>query len=630
MKNGFAKIACCTPSVAVADTQYNAERIKEQILFAVKKDAEVIVFPELSISSSTCGDLYYSQTLLSGCEQALIDLARFTEGVNALVVVGLPYAVNGTLFNVGAVLFDGKVLALIPKRNIVDSDAQYESRYFSSYDGENIQVKVNGEDVLFGNGIIFTDDENPNLRVAVEIGSDLLAFNPPSNSHVQNGATVVVNLASGSEVVGGEDFRKELIKSHSARLKCAYALSMSGYGESTGDGVCSGDNIVCENGEILAKSVPFENGVIFAEIDCSYLSFKRVKIAKSKFQRYTYIGFNADSQGFVTRKFKKTPFVPTVDDNYKSKIETILKMQAEGLKKRIEHTHSKTVVLGLSGGLDSTLALIACVGAMKSLNRPTKDIIAITMPCFGTTSRTYQNSIKLAKGLGVTLKKIDVTKAVKVHLKDISHSGAPDVTYENAQARERTQVVMDVANMTGGLVIGTGDLSELALGWATYNGDHMSMYAVNASISKTLVRKLVEYYAGVVKGKAKAVLCDILDTPVSPELLPSENDQIAQKTEDIVGPYILHDFFLYHLISRGASPKKLYETACVTFDGDFSAQTIKHWLTVFFKRFFTQQFKRSCVPDGVKVGAVALSPRGDWRMPSDATATLYLKELENL
>ena len=448
-------------------------------------------------------------------------------------------------------------------------------------------------------------------------------------------------LGTGSylppKVVTNDDMAKRLdttdewIYSHTG----IHSRHVAGEGESTTDLVFAGHNIIAENGNVLATSKLFENGMTVADIDVGFIDYERSKIfnrhLETAREEYKIIAFDGlkSSENFA-RVFDKTPFLPTENNALSSRAELILSIQAEGLKKRVKHTSAKSLVIGLSGGLDSTLAILVAVTAMKKLGRNLKDVVAVTMPCFGTTSRTYENTIKLAKSLGVTLKKVDITKSVLRHLKDIKHGGNPDVTYENAQARERTQVLMDIANMTGGLVVGTGDLSELALGWATYNGDHMSMYGVNSSVPKTLVRHIVKYYADSSRGKLKAVLYDILDTPVSPELLPPTDGEIAQKTEDIVGPYILHDFFLHCLIRRGYSPKKIYFVAVNTFKGEFDCATIKKWLQIFIRRFFSQQYKRSCVPDGVKIGSVALSPRGDWRMPSDASCSLWLKEISEL
>ena len=634
MQNGFVKIATCSPEIRVADTEFNAQSIINTAKISIESGAEVIVFPELSVTASTCGDLFYSKPLLENAVQGVKRIAEETAYAPALIFVGLPFEYNARIYNACAVINKGKILGVVPKTAISEFGANYQKRTFAVWQGENVAVNLLGESVPFGKEILFKSATNPNLTIGVEIGEELFAINSPSAKYSLAGASLIVNLSASGEVVGKKKAREDYIKAHTVRLACAYAYADAGYGESTTDGVFGGHNIIAENGALLDSTDLFSGKTAIAEVDTDYLSFERVKVLKEQtaFSQHLLVPFVTASSAPITREYKKIPFVPMNETERKTRAELILTMQAEGLARRIEHTHSKCAVLGLSGGLDSTLAILVAVKAMQKLNRSTKDVLAITMPCFGTSSRTYENTIKLSKALGVTLRKIDIGKSVTRHLKDIGHAeGVTDVTYENAQARERTQVIMDVANMNNGLVVGTGDLSEVALGWATYNGDHMSMYGVNASIPKTLVRHLVNYYAeNCSKGKLKAVLLDILDTPVSPELLPTKDGEIAQKTEDIVGPYVLHDFFLYHFIRRGSSPKKIYEIAKVTFKGYFDDETILKWLKIFFKRFFMQQFKRSCTPDGVKVGVVALSPRGDWRMPSDAISKIWLDELENL
>lgn len=632
MKYGFIKVASCAPQIKVADTNFNADNIITAISTANKAGAELIVFPEMSLTGATCADLIYSQSLLVGAVEGLKKVLQYTVGVKALIFIGMPYKKGNVIYDVAVAVNNGKVIGIVPKTVLYAHDGYNATRYFAECPVENQTITFMGKEVPFGNKIIFTDIDNSLFSVGVEIGADLLSPLPPSIYHTLNGALVVANLSATPETVCGEQNRLALIKDHSQKTVCAYVYAGAGDGESTTDGVYAGHRIIAENGQILESSALFNSGITVADVDLSLLDFKRSKsfTCENRCDGYETVYFSANRLvDNVNRAFIKTPFAPEKDMS--ARAERILDIQAEGLKKRLAHTNASSAVVGLSGGLDSTLAILVTAAAMKKLGRPASDIIAITMPCFGTTSRTLDNSIKLAKALKVTLKKIDITKSVKRHLKDIKHEdGVYDAAYENAQARERTQVLMDVANMNNGIVIGTGDLSELALGWATYNGDHMSMYAVNASVPKTLVRCIVDWYTKKSKGKLKAVLTDILDTPVSPELLPTENDAIAQKTEDIVGPYILHDFFLYNMLQHGYSPKKLYFVATKAFKGDFREETILKWLKIFVKRFFSQQFKRSCLPDGVKVGSVALSPRGDWQMPSDAVCALWLNELEEI
>jgi len=642
MKYGFIKTAAITPEIKVADTEFNAEQIIGLIEKAEKAGAELVVFPELSVTGYTCGDLFYSDVLLSGALKALRKIADGTKNKKMLVFVGLPVKINGLIYNVAAAVNQGEVLCLIPKTHLPNYNEFYEKRWFAAWgkgvEGVSVDTSYFDKPLTVTRNVVFRDKTESRFTVSAEICEDLWAADSPSVLHAENGANIIVNLSCSDETVGKAEYRRNLIAVQSAKLSCAYVYADAGEGESTTDLVFAGHNLIAENGTLLKESKLFDNSMITADIDVGFLDYERSKVFNSDLTGeeipaggYRTICFDGckDSDN-SERVFGKTPFVPEDGAELTTRAELILEMQAEGLKKRIKHTNAKTAVIGLSGGLDSTLAILVAVKAMEKLGRDLKDIIAVTMPCFGTTSRTFDNTVKLARSLGVTLKKVDVTKSVLRHLKDIKHGGNTDTTYENAQARERTQVIMDIANMTGGLVVGTGDLSELALGWATYNGDHMSMYGVNSSIPKTLVRYIVRHYADASRGKLKAVLYDILDTPVSPELLPPTDGEIAQKTEDIVGPYVLHDFFLYCMMRRGYSPKKIYFVAEKTFKDAFDDQTILKWLKIFVKRFFAQQFKRSCVPDGVKVGSVALSPRGDLRMPSDAVCSLWLKELEEL
>ena len=637
MKYGYVKAGAYTISGKVADVELNTEKIIEGIVKADKEGVELLVFPELCVTGYTCGDLFYSDVLLKAAESALEKIIKATEGIKMLVFVGLPFKKDGLIYNVAAAINDGKLLAFVPKTYLPNYNEFYEKRHFAPCPDKNRTVLF-GEDrreIIFGKNVLFCDKDNACFKVAAELCEDLWVVAPPSLSHAISGATIIVNLSCSDETIGKAEYRRSMTAAHSAKIVGGYVYADAGSGESTTDMVFAGHNLIAENGRILNESKLFSSGLTLSEIDVSFLEYERTKLFNQRLgedKDYARIEFSAERNGEnLTRIYERTPFVPTEKTELDERASLILSMQAEGLKKRMEHTNAACLVLGLSGGLDSTLAILVAVTACKKLNRSVKDVIAVTMPCFGTTTRTYQNTIRLSKSLGVTLKKIDITKAVTRHLKDIKHKdGVYDVTYENAQARERTQVIMDVANMYGGLVVGTGDLSELALGWATYNGDHMSMYGVNASVPKTLVRHLVKYYADNSKGKLKAVLTDILDTPVSPELLPAVSDKITQKTEDIVGNYNLHDFFLYNVIRMGFSPAKTYFLAKRTFNGAFDDQTILKWLKVFVKRFFAQQFKRSCLPDGVKIGSLTLSPRGDWRMPSDAVCSLWLKELENL
>ena len=628
MNFGFVKTVLCSPKIKVADVQYNANAIIEDIFLADKQGAELIVFPELSLTGCTCQSLLSNGVLLDGVIVGVSTILEKTKDINALIFIGAPIKKDNEIYNCAIAICKGEILGVVPQTFVKSSSV------FNKANEQTQTIEILNNKVPFCSKLIFADKTNKTFTVGVEIGEDALSPICPSNSHVLAGANIIVNLSGFYETVGAETKRIDFVKGQSERLVCGYALCNAGVGESTTDCVYAGQKIIAEKGKILSSSQMFCESQIITEIDTDFISNERVVLFKDikKPDGYQYISFNCFNNGEkLIRKYKKTPFVPLNASDVKTRADAILLMQAQGLKKRVEHTRSSSLVLGLSGGLDSTLAILVAVKTIKMLNRPLKDVIAITMPCFGTTSRTFQNTIKLAKALGVTLKKIDITKAVQRHLKDIKHAeGVFDTTFENAQARERTQVLMDVANMNNGLVVGTGDLSELALGWATYNGDHMSMYGVNGSIPKTLVRYIVENCATSAKGKLKAVLLDILDTPVSPELLPVENDTIVQKTEDIVGPYILHDFFLYNMLRRGYSPKKLYYIACQTFKGDFKEQTILKWLKIFTRRFFNQQFKRSCLPDGVKVGSVSLSPRGEFKMPSDATSDLWLNELENI
>ena len=637
MNHGFVKAAAATCEIRVADCAYNAGKIVETMQKASENGAKLLVFPELCITGYTCGDLFLQETLLNGAVDALLDIAAATEGLGLLCAVGLPLVYGSKLYNCAAVLYEGELLGVVPKSNIPNYSEFYEQRHFTAAPVENGEIVLKGKAYPFGTKLLFSCSSMPAFTLGVEICEDLWVPNPPSAGHAVAGATVIANLSASDEVVGKEGYRRMLVSSHSARLICGYVYADAGYGESTTDLVFSGHDIISENGTILQESEPFQQGIVYSEIDVDKLAAERRRTTTYPplcREGYQVIGFAMKiEQTELTRPVARRPFVPDDLDSREKRCETILQIQSEGLMRRIEHSGCKTIVVGISGGLDSCLALLVMERAMKKLSRPLSDIVAVTMPCFGTTNRTKSNAELLCESLGVTLKTIDIAESVKQHFRDIGHSEENyNVVYENSQARERTQILMDIANQCGGLVIGTGDLSELALGWATYNGDHMSMYGVNASIPKTLVRHLVRYVADMTqKETLKAVLYDILDTPVSPELLPADADgTIAQKTEDLVGPYDLHDFFLYYMVRFGFAPSKIFRLCMHAYDGEYEKETVLYWMNVFYRRFFSQQFKRSCLPDGPKVGTVTLSPRGDWRMPSDAVAKLWLEELEKM
>lgn len=633
MHDGFIRVACSTPGIKVADCQGNREQIFGQIRQAAADQASLVIFPELCLTGYTCGDLFLSRTLLEGARQALIELIRDTAGLDIVCAIGLPLAAGSALYNVAAVFQGGRLLGFVPKQHIPNYSEFYEARHFSPGPALS-SIDFNGQTVPFGRNLIFCCQEIPDFRLALEVCEDLWVPHSPSISHAASGATVIGNLSASDEVIAKAAYRRLLVQSHSSRLVCAYLYADSGEGESTTDLVFAGHNMIFENGNRLAESRLFSTGLITADLDVQMLAQERRRISTypvEKPEGHQYIAFSLSPRKLdLRRKVAALPFVPADRDDLAARCEEILALQVNGLKKRLAHTGSRSALVGLSGGLDSTLALLVTVRAFDSLSLDRTGITAVTMPGFGTSDRTLQNAQTLAGQLGVTLREIPISNAVLGHFADIGHDPAKqDVTYENCQARERTQILMDLANESSGLVIGTGDLSELALGWATYNGDHMSMYGVNSSVPKTLVRHLVRYEAGRSEEALQSVLLDVLDTPVSPELLPPCNGEIAQKTEHIVGPYELHDFFLYYLVRFGFSPSKIRRLALVAFAGQYSPDEINCWLKVFIKRFFAMQFKRSCLPDGPKVGSVTLSPRGDWRMPSDAVAALWLQELEN-
>ena len=634
MRQGFVKTAAATPKIRVADTEYNGQQIRTLMRESVEKGAKLVVFPELCITGYTCQDLFFQETLLRGAAEELMKIAEESEELDAIFFVGLPYEIMGKLYNVAAVISGGQVLAMVPKSFIPNYNEFYEARHFAS--GADLYTEAvlpDGRRVPVDPDLIFTCNQMPKLRIAVEICEDLWVPNPPSISHALAGADVIVNLSASNEITGKEGYRRELVVGQSARLVCAYLYASAGEGESTQDLVFSGHNIIAENGRLLAQSKRFTHGILCSEIDVERLSEERRRMT-------TFVGEDTHSEipfdlkvedTVLTRYVNPAPFVPGVKAERDKRCDEILMIQAKGLAKRLEHTNSNAVV-GISGGLDSTLAMLVAARAFDLLGRDRKGITAVTMPGFGTTDRTYDNAVNLIRCLGAEFVEVDIKNAVNVHFSDIGQDPtAHDVTYENSQARERTQILMDIANKKNALVIGTGDLSELALGWATYNGDHMSMYAVNASVPKTLVRHLVRYYADTCGDELlQKTLLDVLDTPVSPELLPPENGKISQKTEDLVGPYELHDFFLYHMLRLGFSPAKIFRLAKIAFAGVYEDGVILKWLKTFCRRYFAQQFKRSCLPDGPKVGSAAVSPRGDLRMPSDASAALWLKEAEAL
>ena len=643
MKQGFVKVAAVTPNVRVADVEYNKQEICELIDEAIANGAKIVVFPELCITGYTCGDLFAQDALLKKAELALSDIVAHTAGKDALVFIGTPYVVRNKLYNVAAVMNDGKLLGLVTKTNLPNYAEAYELRQFCPGPKRAEWVGMPAcaswidmdEEILVGPQILFKCNEMPNLVVSAEICEDVWAPNPPSVKAVLSGATVIANCSASAEAVGKDEYRTNLVKTHSARLHAGYIYANAGIGESTTDLVYGGHNIIAENGIVLTESARFVNEIIYSEIDVDRLVSERRKNTSFEITEDFYelptVPFSLHmEETTLTRSIEAMPFVPTDKTEREKRCEEILMMQALGLRKRLEHTHCSSAVVGISGGLDSTLALLVTAKAFDMLGIPRKQIEAVTMPCFGTTDRTYQNACKMSLILGARLTEVNIQDAVRTHFRDIGQSeDKHDVTYENAQARERTQVLMDIANMTGGMVIGTGDMSELALGWATYNGDHMSMYGVNGSIPKTLVRHLVRYYAeNCADEDLKKVLFDVLDTPVSPELLPPKDGEIAQKTEDLVGPYELHDFYLYYILRFGYEPSKVYRLAKYAFADLYDDEIILKWLKTFYRRFFSQQFKRSCLPDGPKVGSVDVSPRGGLRMPSDACVNVWLNDLE--
>ena len=634
MKNGFVKVAAATPDIRVADVEFNTQNIINAMEEAQKNGAKILVFPELCVTGYTCSDLFDHSVLLKASRKALLEIAENTNDKDMLVFIGAPLEVNGKLYNVAAAMNQGEIIGFTTKTFLPNYGEFYEMRQFTQGPQTVREITFEGKKIPFGPQILFQAEGMEELVVAAEICEDVWSPIPPSIQAALEGATVIVNCSASDETIGKETYRRALISGQSARLISGYIYANAGEGESTTDLVFGGHNIIAENGTILRESSRYVNEIVYSEIDLQRITGERRK--NTTFQpldeeTLVRVPFTIEeTKTFLTRTFPKKPFVPSDEQTRAQRCEEILTIQAMGLKKRLAHTNARTAVVGISGGLDSTLALLVTARAFDMLGRDKKDIIAVTMPCFGTTDRTYQNACEMSKKVGATLIEVPIADAVNIHFRDIGHDPEDhSVTYENCQARERTQVLMDIANKTWGMVIGTGDLSELALGWATYNGDHMSMYGVNASVPKTLVRHLVKYAADDTTDEAlKNVLYDVLDTPVSPELLPPKDGDIAQKTEDLVGPYELHDFFLYFMLRFGYEPSKIFRIACMTFDGEYDKETIFKWLETFCRRFFSQQFKRSCLPDGPKVGTVALSPRGDWRMPSDACVAVWMRDLE--
>ena len=636
MFDGFLRVAAATPDIRVADCSFNGASAAALVSEAYEQGVSLLILPELCLTGYTCSDLFLQESLLDGAEKALVALTESTRDRNMVVLAGLPLTVNSVLYNVAAVLHDGEILGFVPKSYLPTYSEFYEGRHYHSGAGIETEVLFNGRKYPFGTKLLFRCRQMPAFTLGIEICEDLWVAQPPSIGHALAGATVIANLSASDETTGKDIYRKSLVSGQSARLVCGYIYADAGEGESSTDLVFGAHNLICENGSFLAESERFHNQMITADLDTSKLVSERRRMTtwQPNFdQDYRIIDFDLEMHPIKLRRYiDPHPFVPDDQTDRARRCEEILTIQAMGLKKRLAHTHCRHAVVGISGGLDSTLALLVTVRAFDMLDMDRKQIMAVTMPCFGTTDRTYHNACELVHRLGATLEEVDIKEAVTLHFSDIGQDPSKhDVTYENGQARERTQVLMDIANRLGGMVIGTGDMSELALGWATYNGDHMSMYGVNASVPKTLVRHLVRYCADTADSQTlKETLLDILDTPVSPELIPPEDGEISQKTEDLVGPYELHDFFLYQFLRFGFRPAKIFFLASIAFRDTYDEETIKKWLTIFCRRFFQQQFKRSCLPDGPKVGSVSLSPRGDWRMPSDASAASWLKECEEL
>ena len=634
---GYVKVGASTLELKVSDTIYNVQMIKKQIDEAVNKNIQIICFPELSITGYTCGDLFNQDILIDKAYEGLKDLVDYSKDKMIVIIVGSPIKCENKLYNCAVVINNGKILGIVPKTYIPNYNEFYEMRWFKSSNDLKIkEINLFNEFVPIGVDLIFTSKLDDELKFGVEICEDVWSLYPKSNDYASSGASIIFNLSASNETIGKYDFRKELIKMQSIKTISGYVYSSSGINESSTDLLFSGSSLIYENGKLLSENnrFDFNSNLIYSDVDIKRLVNDRRKntsFISNTDKEYRNIYFTTSKNNLISRKYSKYPFVPSNEDKREERCKEIINIQSSALAKRLKHTNIKKCVIGVSGGLDSTLAFLVIKKAFEKLKIDNKNIIAVTMPGFGTTNRTYENALDLIKINNATLKEIDIKKACLVHYSDIDQDiNNHDITYENAQARERTKILMDIANKENALVIGTGDLSELALGWCTYNGDHMSMYSVNSSIPKTLVKYLVKYIADTDK-KNKKVLYDILSTPISPELLPADEEgNIKQITEDKIGPYILHDFYLYHFFRYGASPKKIYMLAVNTFENEYSKEEILKWLKVFIKRFFTQQFKRSCMPDGVKVGSISLSPRGDLRMPSDASYNIWIKELEEI
>ena len=634
---GYVKVGASTVELKVSDTIYNVEKIKKQIAEAINKNIQIISFPELSITGYTCGDLFNQDILIDASYEGIKDLVNYSKDKMIVIIVGSPIKCENKLYNCAVVINNGKILGIVPKTYIPNYNEFYEMRWFkSSNDLKVKEINLFNENVPIGVDLIFTSKLNDELKFGIEICEDVWSLYPKSNDYASKGANIIFNLSASNEIIGKYEFRKELIKMQSIKTISGYIYASSGINESSTDLLFSGSSLIYENGKLLGENnrFDFDSNLIYSDIDIKRLINDRRKntsFISNTDKQYRNIYFTTSKNNSISRKYNKYPFVPSNEEKREERCKEIINIQSSALAKRLKHTNIKKCVIGVSGGLDSTLAFLVIKKAFEKLKIDNKNIIAVTMPGFGTTNRTYKNAIDLIKINNATLIEVDIKKACLVHYNDIGQDiNNHDITYENAQARERTKILMDIANRENALVIGTGDLSELALGWCTYNGDHMSMYSVNSSIPKTLVKYLVKYIADT-DTKNKKVLYDILSTPISPELLPAdEKGNIKQITEDKIGPYILHDFYLYHFLRYGASPKKIYMLAINTFSSEYSKEEILKWLKVFLKRFFTQQFKRSCMPDGVKVGSISLSPRGDLRMPSDASYDIWIKELEEI
>ena len=636
MKYGFLRAAAASPGLRVADVAYNTQEIIKSMREYAARNAQLLCLPEFCLTGYTCSDLFLQETLIRGAEQGLAEILAASCGLNLVTVVGLPVRRSGKLYNCAAVVCDGKLLGLVPKTHLPNYSEFYEKRHFLPGPAQASPMELAGQQTLFGTNLLFACRQMPEFVLGVEICEDLWAPIPPSCTHALAGATVIANLSASDETVGKAAYRRDLVCGQSARLLCGYLYADAGHGESTTDMTFAAHDLIAENGTLLAEAGPFEDGRAVTELDLGRMVQERTRNTtfEPHIEGYTTVSFDLNPVEVpLTRKVSPTPFVPREDAARAERCELILRIQAEGLAKRMEHTHARCAVVGISGGLDSCLALLVAVRACHILGRDPRDIVAITMPCFGTSKRTRSNAEILCEVLDVSFQEINITATVQSHFADIGQNPETyDVTFENCQARVRTLELMDYANKNGGFVIGTGDLSELALGWATYNGDHMSMYGVNAGVPKTLVRHIVRYVADTCgKETLSRVLLDILDTPVSPELLPVAADgSFSQQTEKLVGPYELHDFYLYYVLRFGFGPKKIYHLALAAFAGRYEPEVLLAWLNNFYRRFFAQQFKRSCLPDGPKVGSVTLSPRADWRMPSDACNALWMRELDDL